>query len=288
MAMSITPVGLSRPPPIWPTSAGSMPRCSVSRDRHWSTSSLRSTTTSVGTSWWAMTAHAMTVLPAPGGATSTPRSWATRSATAVGLLGAQGRRRTGSRPVLGRGGHRSISNRLPSWSISSSTRSVEPAGKVEPLEVLAVAADEPGRVPGREPHPLLLVELRVGDRPEVLQAPRPPPAATRLARSTTSPRAGPGSPAAAGGPPASASSASVRVRPGVDRAKRLGERGHRLGCHPGDRRQERPLVGPGSIVVGIEEHCGAALGAQSPCSGRAIRLPNPAFGMKSWDGKNRS
>lgn len=45
----------------------------------------------------------------------------------------------------------------------------EPAGKVEPLEVLPVAGDEPRRVPRREPHPLLLVELRVGDRPEMLQ-----------------------------------------------------------------------------------------------------------------------
>ena len=45
----------------------------------------------------------------------------------------------------------------------------ETAGKVEPFEVLAVAGDEPWRVPRREPHPLLLVELGVGDRPEVLQ-----------------------------------------------------------------------------------------------------------------------
>ena len=43
------------------------------------------------------------------------------------------------------------------------------AGKVQPLEIFLVAADEPRRVPGREPHPLLLVEHRVGNRCQVLQ-----------------------------------------------------------------------------------------------------------------------
>lgn len=45
----------------------------------------------------------------------------------------------------------------------------EPARQVEELEVLAVAGDEARCVPGREPHPLRLVELRVGDRRQVLQ-----------------------------------------------------------------------------------------------------------------------
>src|SRR5688500_12422450 len=45
----------------------------------------------------------------------------------------------------------------------------ETAGEVEPLEVLAVAGDESRRVPRREPHPLLLVELGVRDRPEVFE-----------------------------------------------------------------------------------------------------------------------
>ena len=45
----------------------------------------------------------------------------------------------------------------------------EASRKVEPLEVLPIAADEPGCVPGREPHPLLLKELGVGDRPKVLE-----------------------------------------------------------------------------------------------------------------------
>ncbi len=45
----------------------------------------------------------------------------------------------------------------------------ESSREVEPFEVLAVAGDEPWRVPRREPHPLLLVELRVGDRPDVLE-----------------------------------------------------------------------------------------------------------------------
>ncbi len=44
IATSTTPVGLSLPPPIWPISFGARPRCSARRDRHWSTSSLRSTT----------------------------------------------------------------------------------------------------------------------------------------------------------------------------------------------------------------------------------------------------
>jgi hypothetical protein len=43
---------------------------------------LRSTSTSVEVAWAAMTAQAITVLPAPGGATSTPRSWSRRSSTA--------------------------------------------------------------------------------------------------------------------------------------------------------------------------------------------------------------
>ena len=45
----------------------------------------------------------------------------------------------------------------------------QPAREVKPFEVLGVAGDEPWRVPGREPHALLLVELGVRDRPEVLQ-----------------------------------------------------------------------------------------------------------------------
>ncbi len=40
----------------------------------------------------------------------------------------------------------------------------EAAGKVKPLEVFAVAGDESGGIPRREAHPLLLVELGVGDR----------------------------------------------------------------------------------------------------------------------------
>ena len=50
------------------------PSSSRRRARHWSASALRSTGTSVDTPKDAMTADAMTVLPAPGGATSTPRS----------------------------------------------------------------------------------------------------------------------------------------------------------------------------------------------------------------------
>ena len=42
--------------------------------RHWSASVLRSTSTSVETARWAMTAQAMTVFPEPGGATRSPNS----------------------------------------------------------------------------------------------------------------------------------------------------------------------------------------------------------------------
>lgn len=45
----------------------------------------------------------------------------------------------------------------------------EATWQVDPLEILLVAADEPGCVPGREPHSLLLVELRLVNRREVLQ-----------------------------------------------------------------------------------------------------------------------
>ncbi len=71
MATSTIPVGRSFPPPTTPTWLGSTPRYSTKRSRHWSTSSCRSTSTSVGASWCAITAHAITVLPDPGGAAIT-------------------------------------------------------------------------------------------------------------------------------------------------------------------------------------------------------------------------
>ncbi len=65
-------MGRVRLPPIWPIFMASRPRSVARRERHWSRSGLRSTITSVGVRCRAISAHAMTVLPAPGGATSTP------------------------------------------------------------------------------------------------------------------------------------------------------------------------------------------------------------------------
>ena len=48
-------------------------------------------------------------------------------------------------------------------------------------------------------------------------------------------------------------------RPGGGWAERLGQRGHSLGCHPGDRRQERPLIGPRLHRRRVQEHRRAAL-----------------------------
>ncbi len=132
----------------------------------------------------------------------------------------------------------------------------EPAGEVQPFEVFVVGADEPGCVPGGEPHALLLVELRVRDRPQVLQPgdhrgrhARPfdrqlgtePGPNQRRRRWPTGPR-------------------EVRRREGragVDRSECLGQGFDGVGFHAGDRRQERPLVGPGLHLRGIEEQRGA-------------------------------
>lgn len=79
-AMSKVPVSLRRPPPCWP---GRMPRNRSIRVRHWSARALRSTRIRVEVPRSAITAQPMTVLPDPGGATSSPSSWARRAPTAA-------------------------------------------------------------------------------------------------------------------------------------------------------------------------------------------------------------
>jgi hypothetical protein len=88
--------GGQRPPPSWPAL---MPRNSAIRARHWSARALRSTRTSVETWWAAMTAQAITVFPAPGGATSTPRSCRAISVTASRWAGVKAAEQVMSRVV---------------------------------------------------------------------------------------------------------------------------------------------------------------------------------------------
>jgi hypothetical protein len=66
-----------------PMSSGSMSRNSASRLIHCSNSGRRCTSTSVGRARWAISAVAITVLPAPGGAARTPVSWTAIASTAA-------------------------------------------------------------------------------------------------------------------------------------------------------------------------------------------------------------
>ena len=242
-----------------------------------------------GVSWWAMTAQAMTVLPAPGRGDEDAEVVGDERRRPRRLLRPQRRRRS---VKLDRAGVRRGRRRRRAGCRGSASSSCdpfgEPAGKVEPLEVLAVAADEPGRVPGREPHPLLLVELRVGDRRRGASARRPQRAADPPARSTASRPSRARITGGGGGPPRRASSASVSAGPASTGRSDSASAADRVGCEPGDRRQERPLVRPRLHRRRVEEHRRAPCSRRSPWSGRAIRFPNEPFGMKSCDGKNRS
>src|SRR6516165_10651154 len=115
-----------------------------------------------------MTAHAITVLPVPGGATSTPRSCPARAWTAAccgpvstaeqvnacvvpaALIG-QVQLAACLRGEFGHGGEHAARHDQPAVD-----------GLVEELQ-------EPGDVPGGGAHPLLLVELRVVHRGSVPQ-----------------------------------------------------------------------------------------------------------------------
>jgi hypothetical protein len=111
----------------------------------------------------------------------------------------------------------------------------ETAGKVEPFEVLAVAGDEPGCVPGREPHPLLLVEVRVRDRPEVLQRCHHRRRHAGALDREHGPESGPDH----GRRSRSAATAKLREaqrRSGSDRTEGSGEIRHRISRQTSDRR----------------------------------------------------
>ena len=167
MTTSTVPRIRDRPPPSCPAVT---PRCSVSRARHWSASVLRSTSTSVEVAWRAIRAQAITVLPAPGGATSTPRSWSARSATARCLVLAQpggeseaGLRLTGD-PLIA--DHQGAARLLDHGGddIEQTTREHEP-----PVERLVEAVQEPRHTPRRHPPPLSVVERGVRHGSGVLE-----------------------------------------------------------------------------------------------------------------------
>ena len=279
MATSITPVGRSRPPPIWPTCAGvevevlgeagaplvdELFAVDDHQRRHAVVGDHRAGHDGLaGARWGDEHAAVMADEIGDGG----------------GLLGAQ---RTGERDLdrsRRSAGRRRCRGGCRARATSSSTCSVEPAGEVQPLEVLAVAADEPGRVPRREPHPLLLVELRVGDRPEMLQRcdhrrwqpgtldrqhrPQPGPDhrwrrwPTGAARSAQRQRRARRRPGAATRPARVTASGAIRATE--------------------DRNAH--WSGHGSIVVGSKNTV-VPRSTHSPCSGRAIRFPNPAFGQE--------
>ena len=82
IATSTLPFGLPRPPPIVPISSVSRSRNSFSRWVHCSSSGLRWTSTSVERPLCAISQAAITVLPMPGGALSTPSSWESIAGTA--------------------------------------------------------------------------------------------------------------------------------------------------------------------------------------------------------------
>ena len=105
-------------------------------------------------------------------------------------------------------------------SSSSATCSVSPRGRWSHSRSSRVAGDEPWRVPGREPHPLLLVELGVVRSTRGASARRAPPAAGPIVRSTTSP-ASSGPDHRRGRRPALAGQlGEAERRPGVDRPER--------------------------------------------------------------------
>jgi len=147
---------------------------------------------------------------------------------------------------------------------------------VEPFEVFAIGADEAGSVPGGEPHALLLVELRVRDRRQVLQPGdyrrrQPRPFDRQLGTQPGPDHRGRRRAAGFG---------QVRQRQrrsGVDRSERLGQRLHGIGCHAGNRRQERPLVGPRLHRRGIEEQ-GCARRRAAAVERKGDQVPEPGLG----------
>ena len=154
--MSTVPRSFERPPPSWPAVT---PRCSVSRARHWSASVLRSTSTSVEVARRAISAQAMTVLPDPGGATSTPWSCG-EPATARPGRRASVAVSTNCCGVPPRADRRSPAA-LPASLTTVAAGPASPRGGPAAVEGLVVAVHEPRDAPGREASPLPVVEGRV-------------------------------------------------------------------------------------------------------------------------------
>ena len=168
IATSTTPVGLFLPPPIWPIWLRFETEMLGEAVRHWSTSSLRSTRTSVGTSVMGDHRAGHHRLAGSGRGDEDASVVAGEIVDRGRLLGSK----LADERELDRLGVGAIVDEIePAAETDDEIGDLlgESAGKVEPFEVLAVAADEPWCVPRREPHPLLLVELGVGDRREVLQ-----------------------------------------------------------------------------------------------------------------------
>ncbi len=114
-----------------------------------------------------MRALAITVLPVPGGATSTPRLLAQDIDCSL-LNRVQGplEREVDRHRVLANIGDVESASRVEHESFDLVDQAT---GKVNPTQVLLVATDDPRRRPSREAHPLLLVEQGIVQRGQVLQ-----------------------------------------------------------------------------------------------------------------------
>ena len=149
-------------------------------------------------------------------------------------------------------------------------------GQVQPLQVLPVAADEAGRVPGGEAHPLLLVEHRVVYRRQVLEGrhhrrgkPRPPyrDGGSELSsdrgrrRWTVLPdQVGP-----------------RQAGAGVDGPQRFRQHRDRLPAEAGDGRQECPLVLPRTQRRRVDERGRSPIEAAS-VEGERDQVPEGTLG----------
>ena len=200
------------------------------------------------------------------------------------LLGGSGSPRAGRSIGVGRGSL--VGDHEAATGLGEIAAGVvaQAAGKQEPVEGLAVAADEPGCVPGREPQPLLLVELGVVERRRVLRAPRPARAAARSGRCQHRPRSGARSPPVA---PArhrrrAARGSSFRARRrSPNAAARLVDR---LGRQAGERREERPLVLVRLQGRRVEEHGRAPLAARA-LERKGDEVAERAFGQEVLRGE---
>ena len=258
------------------------------RLRHWSARALRSTRTRVEVPRSAITAQAMTVLPEPGGATSTPSSWASSALTAVALPGGEF---GGERDVdLAAGVSRVGDGQPRSGPLDDAGDGVaQPARQDQAVvEGEVVAADEPRGVPGGLAQPLQFVELRVGHGGGVLERRQrgrgelrgvdAQPGAEFRVHHRRQRRLDPG-----GVGPAHRGDVGADGGP----FRPAGDPFRVAGAEPVQRRQERPLV-----LVRLQRARSRNVVSPSlrrrPCSGAAIRLPKPPSGRTSWFGNSRS